>query len=82
MPLRQGLVFPEYAVVFPAMHQPIRTPCVKVSVVDAQSNNCLGCGRTLGEIAQWARFSDDQRDAVMALLPARIEALKGGGKLG
>jgi predicted Fe-S protein YdhL (DUF1289 family) len=64
------------------MHQPIKTPCVKVCVVDGQSNNCLGCGRTLGEIAQWARFSDDQRDTVMALLPARIEALKAAGKLG
>jgi predicted Fe-S protein YdhL (DUF1289 family) len=64
------------------MHQPIKTPCVKVCVVDGQSNSCLGCGRSLGEIAQWARFSDDQRDAVMALLPARIEALKAAGKLG
>lgn len=64
------------------MHQPIKTPCVKVCVVDGQSGNCLGCGRTLGEIAQWARFSDDQRDGVMAVLPARIDALKASGRLG
>ena len=64
------------------MHQPIKTPCVKVCVVDGQTNNCLGCGRTLGEIAQWARFTDEQRDAVLALLPARIQALKAAGKLG
>jgi predicted Fe-S protein YdhL (DUF1289 family) len=62
------------------MPQPIKTPCVKVCVVDGQTNNCLGCGRTLGEIAQWARFSDAERDAVLALLPARIEALKAAGK--
>jgi uncharacterized protein len=64
------------------MLAPIKTPCIKVCVVDGQSGNCLGCGRTLGEIAQWARFSDAQRDEVMALLPARIEALKAAGKLG
>jgi len=62
------------------MLQPIRTPCIKVCVVDGASGNCLGCGRTLGEIAQWARFSDAERDAVMALLPARIDALKAAGK--
>ena len=35
------------------MHQPIKTPCIKVCVVDGQSSHCLGCGRTLGEIARW-----------------------------
>jgi hypothetical protein len=64
------------------MHQPIKTPCVKVCVVDGQSGNCLGCGRTLGEIAQWARFSDHQRDEVMALLPDRMDTLKALGRLG
>jgi predicted Fe-S protein YdhL (DUF1289 family) len=64
------------------MHQPIKTPCVKVCVVDGQSGNCLGCGRTLGEIARWARFSDAERDAVIAALPARVESLKAAGKWG
>ncbi len=62
------------------MHQPIRTPCIKVCVVDGQSGHCLGCGRTLNEIARWARFTDAERDAVMAALPPRIEALKAAGK--
>ena len=64
------------------MHQPNKTPCVKVCVVDGQSGHCLGCGRNLGEIARWARISDTERDAVMAILPARIDALKAAGKLG
>ena len=62
------------------MHQPIKTPCVKVCVVDGQSGHCLGCGRNLGEIARWARFSDAERDLVLADLPARIDALKAAGK--
>jgi predicted Fe-S protein YdhL (DUF1289 family) len=64
------------------VHMPIKTPCVKVCVVDGQSGHCLGCGRNLGEIARWARFSDGERDVVMAALPARIDALKASGKLG
>lgn len=64
------------------MHQPIKTPCVKVCVVDGQSGHCFGCGRNLGEIARWAKFSDAERDTVMAALPARIDALKAAGKLG
>lgn len=64
------------------MHQPIKTPCVKVCVVDGQTGNCLGCGRTLGEIARWARFSEAERDAVMSVLPERIAELKSAGKLG
>ncbi len=64
------------------MHAPIKTPCVKVCVVDGQTGNCLGCGRTLGEIARWARFSDEERDRVMAALPGRIDVLKAAGKLG
>jgi predicted Fe-S protein YdhL (DUF1289 family) len=62
------------------MHQPIKTPCIKVCVVDGASSHCLGCGRTLGEIAKWARFTDEERDQVIALLPPRIEALKAAGK--
>ncbi|MBI1360474.1 MAG: DUF1289 domain-containing protein [Alphaproteobacteria bacterium] len=64
------------------MPQPIKTPCIKVCVVDGQSGHCLGCGRTLNEIARWAVFTEDQREQVLALLPPRIEALKAAGKLG
>jgi predicted Fe-S protein YdhL (DUF1289 family) len=64
------------------VQQPIKTPCVKVCVVDGQTGHCLGCGRTLGEIARWARYSDQERDEVLARLPARIDDLKTAGKLG
>jgi predicted Fe-S protein YdhL (DUF1289 family) len=64
------------------MSPPIKTPCIKVCVVDGPSGHCLGCGRTLNEIARWARLSDAERDQIMALLPPRMEALKASGKLG
>ena len=49
----------------------IATPCVQVCIVDGPSGLCLGCLRTLKEIAGWGRFSDDERAALMRELPAR-----------
>jgi len=40
-------------------------------MVDGASGLCLGCFRTLPEIAQWERFSDGERTELMAALPAR-----------
>jgi len=50
---------------------PIRTPCIKVCVVDGESGLCLGCFRQLPEVAGWARFTDAEREAIMAELPGR-----------
>lgn len=50
---------------------PIVTPCVKVCVVDGESSLCLGCFRTLEEIAGWSRLTPEHRAAVMAELPDR-----------
>jgi uncharacterized protein len=49
----------------------IVSPCVKVCVMDATDRYCLGCKRTLGEIARWGRMTDAERAAVMAQLPVR-----------
>lgn len=51
--------------------RPITTPCVKVCVVDGESGLCLGCFRTLGEIAQWGRLDEAERVEITAALPAR-----------
>jgi predicted Fe-S protein YdhL (DUF1289 family) len=50
---------------------PIKTPCVKVCVVDGQSGLCLGCFRRMSEIAGWAQLSELERDAIIAELPDR-----------
>lgn len=49
----------------------IATPCIKVCIVDPESSLCLGCHRTLMEIAGWARLGEAEREAVMAQLPGR-----------
>lgn len=49
----------------------IATPCVNVCVIDGQSGLCLGCYRTLSEVAGWSRLSEAERTAIMAGLAAR-----------
>lgn len=55
--------------------RPIVTPCVKVCAVDGTTGLCLGCRRTLPEIAGWARLSDGERAAIMAALPGRPDPM-------
>jgi uncharacterized protein len=52
----------------------IDSPCVKICTLDARSAACLGCGRTLDEIARWSTMSAAERARVMAELPARLAA--------
>ena len=54
-----------------APRPPIATPCVKVCLIDGESGLCVGCQRTLPEVAGWSRLSDDERTEIMAALPAR-----------
>jgi predicted Fe-S protein YdhL (DUF1289 family) len=50
---------------------PIRTTCVQVCAIDPESGLCLGCCRTVAEVAGWIRLTDAERAAVMAELPSR-----------
>ncbi len=50
---------------------PIKTPCIKVCVVDGESGLCMGCYRKLSEVAGWSRLSADERDVILADLPTR-----------
>ena len=49
----------------------MQTPCVKVCTLDARSGLCLGCGRTLHEIARWGSMSEAERARIMAELAQR-----------
>lgn len=42
-----------------------------VCTVDGASGLCLGCLRTMEEIATWSRLDAARREVVMAELPAR-----------
>jgi predicted Fe-S protein YdhL (DUF1289 family) len=53
----------------------IESPCNKVCTVDKASGLCIGCGRTLAEIATWASVSSGERTRIMAVLPRRLTLL-------
>lgn len=55
----------------PSPPRAIASPCVMVCTVDGASGLCLGCMRTLQEIATWSRMTDEGRADVMADLPGR-----------
>jgi uncharacterized protein len=49
----------------------VKSPCVKVCQMDPTRDLCIGCLRTLDEIARWGAMSEAQREAVLADLPRR-----------
>lgn len=55
---------------------PIKTPCIKVCVVDGESGLCMGCYRRLNEVAGWSKFTDAERDAILAELPDRRSLIR------
>lgn len=62
----------------------VSSPCVKLCVVHPAERICIGCFRSIDEIAGWSRLSEDQRQRIMAELPARAPRLtkRRGGRIG
>jgi predicted Fe-S protein YdhL (DUF1289 family) len=54
----------------------VETPCNKVCAIDAAFTLCVGCGRSMAEIAGWIGFTADERRRIMAELPGRIDAMR------
>jgi len=54
---------------------PVRSPCTGVCRIDQACGWCVGCGRTLDEIARWGSTSEADRDSVITALPERMAAL-------
>ena len=56
----------------------IWSPCVKVCFVDPEAGLCVGCFRSLEELGQWTRYTDEERAAIGESLPERERAYKNG----
>ncbi len=59
----------------------IESPCVKLCTIHVETRLCVGCLRSLDEIAGWSGFTAEHRRAVMAELPsrkARLTTRRGG----
>jgi predicted Fe-S protein YdhL (DUF1289 family) len=57
----------------------LESPCVKVCQLDHAQGVCVGCLRTLNEIAGWGQMSGDERRRIMADLPKRQASKVAGG---
>ena len=49
----------------------VASPCISVCVMDAASGFCIGCWRTLDEIAAWSVLDADAKRAVLAAIRER-----------
>lgn len=58
--------------------EPVDSPCIKVCVVDLQTEHCIGCGRSRAEIAGWVGLSSDEKRNVISLLPQRLVDMTAG----
>lgn len=54
----------------------VASPCIKICDLDESEKYCIGCGRSLDEIARWPLASEAERRSIRAALPERLERLK------
>ncbi len=55
----------------------VPSPCVSICEMSPHNGFCLGCYRTLDEIAAWSVLDAAAKRAIVAALPARRERTAG-----
>lgn len=60
----------------PPVHVP--SPCVNVCQMDSRSGFCMGCARTLDEIASWLEMTPEEKLATLEVVAARKRQLHEG----
>lgn len=56
--------------------QEIESPCIKLCAVHPTERICIGCYRSIDEIAGWGRMTPEARREIMAELPSRAPRLR------
>ncbi len=56
--------------------QEIDSPCVRLCTVHPVERICVGCYRSIEEIATWGRMTPEERRAIMTELPSRAPRLR------
>lgn len=51
----------------------VSSPCLRVCRIDETTGRCVGCARTLAEIAAWSNLSNAEKSHITADLPRRLE---------
>jgi len=52
----------------------VPSPCISICRMDAASGFCLGCLRTIQEIAAWSRMGDEDKRSVWRAIELRAQA--------
>lgn len=47
------------------------SPCIGVCIIDPASGYCLGCARTIPEIAGWLDFTPEEKRRLLDVLAER-----------
>ncbi|MGH8801473.1 MAG: DUF1289 domain-containing protein [Casimicrobiaceae bacterium] len=55
----------------PNPEAPVTSPCIGVCRIDPQTGWCVGCVRSLDEIAAWGSLDDRMRREVLARIALR-----------
>jgi len=50
-------------------------PCQLICAMERESGFCFGCGRTQDEISYWSTKTPEERQSILAELPARMPPL-------
>jgi len=53
----------------------VKSPCIEVCQMDPVRGVCIGCCRSLDEIARWGEMGDREQFAVLEKLPERRRSL-------
>lgn len=57
----------------------IASPCINICQMSPDTGWCIGCQRSLDEIARWGTASDSERLAILAAVEERREVLAEAG---
>ena len=47
------------------------SPCIDICQMDSESGLCVGCGRTIEEIANWSSFTNEKKKNILKELKSR-----------
>lgn len=50
---------------------PVPSPCIEVCRMDERTGLCIGCYRTLEEIARWGAAGNAEKRAILAAITER-----------
>ena len=48
----------------------IDSPCIDICTIDRDSGECIGCGRTVEEVRNWANFNNLKKKQILENLNA------------